>query len=414
MSDHPALSTRVAALRSSAVRDLLRDAHRPGMLSLAGGLPAPELFDVDGLRAASEATFAEVGRSALQYGVTEGQPALREALACWLGERGVSAAPDELVVTGGSQQALDLIARATLDPGDPVGVEAPGYLAALQAFALAGARLVPAAVDGQGACIDDWMTAERPPRVVYVVSNFGNPSGASLALDRRIALLRWAAARHVLVVEDDPYGELRVRGERLPSLHELARGIPGAAACCAYVSSLSKVVSPGLRIGFAVLPAWLLEGVARAKQAVDLHTSTLGQEIAARYLRSGRLADHLPRIRATYRDRLQALCDALRSTFGERIALTEPDGGMFVWARLCDGTDTARLLPFARERGMIFVPGTAFDPEGRPSAWLRLSFATTTPAGLREAVERLARAHGDLELQATKEIPSEQVVSEVG
>lgn len=410
------LARRVATMRSSAVRDLLHDARRPGMLSLAGGLPAPDLFDVEGLRAAADAALAEAPREALQYGTTEGDTALRALLAAGLRARGAAVADDAPLVTTGSQQALDLVARALLEPGDGVVVERPGYLAALQVFALTEARCVGVAGDAHGLRVDDLpeLAAEagRQDRasasraggrlkLAYVVTNFANPTGATLSLERRIALLEWAVRNRVFVLEDDPYGGLRVEGEHLPPLLALAERVPGAADWCGYVSSLSKILAPGLRIGYAVLPVWLRGPVVRTKQALDLHTSTLAQAIAARYLAGGRLEARMPAMREAYRERRDALCEALAAAFGDTLQLSRPDGGMFVWARFADGTDTTRLLPVARDAGMIFVPGEAFYDAAPDRATLRLSFATATPAQLAEAVSRLASAHRALRERAT-------------
>ncbi|MFO1301562.1 MAG: PLP-dependent aminotransferase family protein [Burkholderiaceae bacterium] len=388
------LARRVVAMRSSAVRDLLRDAQRPGMLSLAGGLPAADQFDVEGIGFAFAQAMREAPRQALQYGATDGQPSLRESLAALMAQRGAAVEPADVVVTAGSQQALDLLARALVDPGDRVALERPSYLAALQAFALSGARFVTVPADADGACVERLVADTGPaPKFVYLVTNFANPTGATLSLERRRALIGWALRRRVVLVEDDPYGELRVEGVAHPPLVALARETPGAEHWCAYVSTLSKVMSPGLRIGFAVLPRWLRDAVVRVKQALDLHTGTLAQEVADRYLRSGRLAQRLPQLRATYGARRDALCDALGARFGAALRFGRPEGGMFVWARFTDGTDASALLPAARDEGTIFVPGAAFyDHAPDPSA-LRLSFATLDPGQLAEAAERLARAH---------------------
>jgi DNA-binding transcriptional MocR family regulator len=391
------LARRVAGARSSAVRDLLHDARRPGMLSLAGGLPAPDLFDIEGLRDAMAGVMADGPCEALQYGTTEGEPALRALLAQGLRERGLAGLADDApLITTGSQQALDLVARALLEPGDGVIVERPAYLAALQVFALAQARCIGVPGDANGidvAALPRAVEGRAPARFAYVVSNFANPTGATLSLARRLAILEWAVANRVFVLEDDPYGALRVDGEQLPPLVALAARVPGAADWCGYVSSLSKVLAPGLRIGYAVLPAWLRAAVVRTKQALDLHTSTLNQAVAARYLATGRLAQRMPAMLDAYRARRDALCAALAQTFGGALQCSVPEGGMFVWARFTDGTDTARLLPLARDAGMIFVPGEAFYDDDPDRSSLRLSFSTATPAQLGEAVARLAAAH---------------------
>jgi 2-aminoadipate transaminase len=392
---NPPLSRRAQALKRSDVRDLLHHAARPGMISLAGGLPAAELFDVEGVRAAALAALDEAPADALQYGMTEGQPALRAALAAHLGARGIAARADDLVVTTGSQQGLDLVARALVDPGDTVVVERPAYLAALQALSLCGPRFASIGVDAEGGRVDQLAALEAGPRpkLVYVVPDFANPSGATMSAPRRLALARWAVRNEVFVLEDDPYGALRTRGEPVPSIVALAREVPGAERWVGQASTLSKTVAPGLRIGWLLLPGWLRDAVVRIKQAADLHTSSFAQEVAARYLASGRLPQRLERVRAEYARRCDALAGALREAFGDRLAFEPPDGGMFVWARFADGTDTRALLPLALERGTMFVPGDAFHVDDPDAATLRLNFSAASPERLREGVRRLADAH---------------------
>jgi 2-aminoadipate transaminase len=390
------LSRRARAMKRSDVRDLLRHASLPDMVSLAGGLPAPELFDVEGIRAATLEALDADPAAALQYGMTEGQPALREALVRVLAARGIAADADGLVVTAGSQQGLDLVARALLDDGDPVVVERPSYVAALQAIGLASPRWLSIGVDADGAQVEalEALPAALRPKLVYVVPDFANPSGATMSLARRRRLAQWAARHRVVVLEDDPYGELRTRGEAIASVVSLAREIPGASQWVGYASSLSKTVAPGLRVGWLLLPPWLHDAVVRIKQAADLHTSSFAQEIAARYLASGRLPAHLERIRAEYARRRDALVDALREGFGERLAFEVPEGGMFAWARFVDGTDTRALLPYALEQRVMFVPGDCFFVDAPDTASLRLNFSASSPQRLREGVRRLAAAHG--------------------
>jgi len=311
-----------------------------------------------------------------------------------MAQRGADVPPKRIVVTAGSQQAIDLLARALLDPGERVALERPSYLAALQAFSLSGAKFVALPADAEGAQLEHLFDPSTPrPKLVYLVTNFANPTGATLSLERRRALLDWAVRNRVVVVEDDPYGELRVRGAACPPLVALARDVPGAAHWCVYVSTLSKVLSPGLRIGFAAMPDWLRDAVVRVKQALDLQTGSLAQEVADRYLRSGRLAERLPQLRAAYRERRDALCEALAAGFGDALRFQRPDGGMFVWARFADGADASALLPLALDEGVIFVPGAAFYDEAPDLSTLRLSYATLAPAQLRDAVGRLSRAY---------------------
>ena len=392
------IAARLRGVPSSAVRDLLRYAQQPGMISLAGGLPAPDLFDVEGLREAADTVLTVSPAGALQYGMTDGQPALKAQLVDLMAARGVPVRDEHLVVTTGSQQGIDLLARVLLDPGDTVIVERPAYLAALQTFGLAQARFETVEGDEHGARVADLdaivervRAAGRAVKLVYLVANFANPSGATLSRDRRLELARFAARQKVFVVEDDPYGELRSFGEFVPSLLALARTVPGAEPWCGYLSTLSKILSPGLRIGWLALPPALANHVVICKQGHDLHTSTLTQEIAARYLASGRLAARMPVIRASYRARNEALAAALERHLGDRITYNRPEGGMFLWARIA-GVDASALLQAAIEQKMIFVPGASFFASAPDVSTLRLSFATPTPDQLDEAVRRLARA----------------------
>jgi len=389
------LSRRAAGMRRSDVRDLLRHAGEPDMISLAGGLPAASLFDLDGIRAATAAALEHSPAACLQYGMTEGQPALRTALVAHLADQGIAVDEAGLVVTAGSQQGLDLVARALLDEGDLAVVERPSYLAALQALGLNAPRFATIAVDAEGGCVDalDALPEAPRPKLVYVVANFANPSGATLSLQRRRRLVRWAARRQVFVLEDDPYGALRLRGAALPSLVELAREVPGAAQWCGYAATLSKVVAPGLRVGWLVLPPWLQEAVVRLKQAADLQTASFTQEVAARYLASGRLAGRLAGLRAEYGRRCDRLVAALQGAFGACLDVRAPDGGMFLWCRFTDGTDTRALLAHALRRRVMFVPGDCFFADDPDRSALRLNFSAADPDRLAEGVARLADAH---------------------
>lgn len=400
--------SRTAAVQPSAIRELLRDAQRPGMVSLAGGLPQAALFDVEGIRTATASVFERQPRMSLQYGATEGQESLQAALAAHMLKRGIRVDPASIQVTTGSQQALDLIARTFLDEGDCVALEVPNYLAALQAFDLRGARYlgIPAAADGADVeLLSAQLSAHRgpAPKLAYLVSNFANPTGASWSVERRLALLRWAVAHKVFILEDDPYGELRFAGVAAPPLWVLAQRMPGAAEWCGYASSLSKTVAPGFRIGWIVLPPPVASVATRIKQALDLHTSSFVQEIAARYLESGALERHLAVARQTYATQCEALCEALHSSLRDELLFGVPAGGMFLWCRFRERIDTGELLAYAREQGVIFVPGSVFHPGGGDSATLRLSFATCSPAQLREGVRRLT-----LGLQAYRQAHSEK------
>jgi len=393
------LAARLHGLRSSAVRDLLAHARAPGMISFAGGLPAPETFDVAGIRAAADAALGEA-HTTLQYGTTDGQPTLREALATLMTQRGCAAGAEDLIVTTGSQQGIDLLARILLDPGDTVIVERPAYLAALQVFALSQANVLGLEIDGDGArtarldALLDEARARgwRAPKLIYLVPEFGNPSGVRMSLARRRELLRWAATNDVLVIEDAPYAELHFDGPGPPALRTLAGEVHGAGNRVVQLSTLSKTIAPALRVGWIAAPAWLRGPAVLAKQSLDLHTSTLSQDIAAHYLRSGRLDAHLDSVRRHYAERCDALVCRLREQFGDRLHFEPPPGGMFVWARFEEPVDTAALLPHALERGVMYVPGEAFYAERPDTRTLRLAFATVDPDRISEGVTRLAAA----------------------
>ncbi len=376
---------------SSPVREILALTARAEVISFAGGLPAPELFDVAALRAAFAAALAD-GRAqrALQYSTTEGHLPLREALAARMQARGLSTRPDDVLVTTGSQQALGLAASALLDPGDVVLVEDPSYLAALQSFALAGARLVavPAGADGPDLDALAALVAEHRPKLLYVVPTFQNPTGRTISREGRAGLARLAGEVGLWLLEDDPYGELRYDGEALPSLGSF----PGAEDRTLAVSSLSKVLAPGLRIGWLRAPATLHRALTIAKQAADLHTSTIDQMAAATVLEAGGMDAHLDRVRATYRARRDALLGGLGAALPPGSRWNEPDGGMFVWARLPDGHDAAVLLRAALRHDVAFVPGAPFFAGEPDHATLRLSFTTHPPEEIADGLRRLAAA----------------------
>jgi 2-aminoadipate transaminase len=387
----PVLAQRLRGVASSPVRDLLALLDRPEVISFAGGLPAPELFDLAGLRAAFDAVLStDAGRRHLQYAPTEGNRELRTLVAQRLTGRGLPTAADDLLVTTGSQQALTLIATGLLDPGAVVAVEEPTYLAALQCFQLAGARVVPVASDDDGIDPDalaDVLARERPT-LLYLVPTFANPTGRTLPLERRAAVADLAARHGTWVVEDDPYGELRYRGVPVPAL----AAQPGAEDRVLHLGSFSKIASPGMRLGWLRAPAGLLRALTVAKQAADLHTSTIDQAAAAAYLAAVDLDAHLRELCAAYSARRDAMVGALPDALPDGSSWTDPDGGMFVWARLPGAVDTADLLQTALRHDVAFVPGAPFFAGTPDRATLRLSFTTNTPAQIAEGVQRLGSA----------------------
>ena len=401
MSTAPALSfaDRLNNVETSAIRELFKLLGKPGIISFAGGFPDSALFDVDGIRQASLAALEHDPGAALQYGATEGYGPLREQLAAFMAHKGVAdLRAEQLIVTTGSQQALDLLGKVLINPGDKVIVEGPTFLATINCFRLYGADLVSAPIDGQGADTDalERLIAEHRPKFVYIIPTFGNPSGALLSLARRKAVLEMAVKYQTLIVEDDPYGDLYFGEVPPPSLLALSSQVPGSRDLLVHCGSLSKVLSPGLRVGWMAGPAELLARATMCKQFSDAHTSTFAQATAAQYLQAGRMPATLDRVRQVYAQRAETMGDALRRELGDAIAFVQPEGGLFVWARLTGtggkGTDAAAFAKRAIERGVAFVPGMPFYCANGDPATFRLSFATAAEDKIRDGVARLAQA----------------------
>jgi len=380
-------------VRSSPVRDILELTQRDEVISFAGGLPAPEMFPAEQLADAfAQALAPSVAARALQYSSTEGDPELRALLAQRLAERGLPAEASEILVTTGSQQALTLVAIALIDPGDTVFVESPSYLAALQCFGFAGARLVAVPCDEDGVDTESLpeLIAAHSPKFLYVVPTFQNPTGRTLPQARRARLAEIAAENGLWVVEDDPYGDLRYDGEPLAPI----ASHPRARDRTVTISSLSKVLAPGLRIGWLRAPEQLLGPLTIAKQAADLHTSTVDQHAARTALAVADLEVHIARLCVEYRRRRDALLEGLAAALPAGSTFNRPDGGMFVWARLPERWDAAELLVAALRHDVAFVPGAPFfahDPDRRT---LRLSFTTHRPAEIAKGLARLRSATG--------------------
>ncbi|GAB2887824.1 aminotransferase-like domain-containing protein [Streptomyces mayteni] len=388
----PPLAGRVAAVGASPVREILALTARPEVISFAGGLPAPELFDAAAIRAAYDRVLAEAPRKVLQYATTEGDPALRASVAGRLGRRGLPTEVDELLITAGSQQALAILATALLEPGDVVLVEDPTYLAALQCFGFAGARVLPVPCDADGvdpAALERLIVAERP-RLLYLIPTFHNPTGRTMPAERRRAVAESAARHGIWLVEDDPYGELRFEGESAPWL----AAYPGVEDRAVLLGSFSKIMAPGMRLGWLRAPAALRRACVIAKQAADLHSSTVDQAAAARYLADSDLDAHLTRVRAAYRERRDALLAGLPAALPPGSTWNRPAGGMFVWAGLPAGHDATALLRTAIDHDVAYVPGAPFYAGPADPTTLRLSFTTHTPDEIAEGLRRLGRALG--------------------
>jgi DNA-binding transcriptional MocR family regulator len=391
-------ASRLDNVETSAIRELFKLLGKPGIISFAGGFPDSAMFDVEGLKEASQKALTEEPGGALQYGATEGYEPLRTQLSSFMKTKGVDVDPSGLIVTTGSQQALDLLGKTMISPGDKVIVEGPTFLATIQCFRLYGAQLISAPIDANGVKTDELekLIAEHKPKFVYLIPTFGNPSGAMLTLERRKKVLELAVKYQTLIVEDDPYGDLYFGEAPPPSILALSKEVPGSRELLAHCGSLSKVLSPGLRIGWMIAPPELLAKATMCKQFSDAHTSTFSQATAAQYLKSGRMPATLAHVREVYGQRAQAMGAALKRELGDAVSFTQPNGGLFFWARLTGANgklaDANELAKRAIEKLVAFVPGAPFFAEKPDVATLRLSFATADVAKIEEGVKRLGQA----------------------
>lgn len=390
---------RLNNVETSAIRELFKLLGKPGIVSFAGGFPDPAMFDVAGIQEASNKALTEEPGGTLQYGATEGYGPLREQLAAFMATKGAKdVAPENLIVTTGSQQALDLLGKTMISPGDKVIVEGPTFLATIQCFRLYGAELISAPIDAHGVKTDELekLIAQHKPKFVYLIPTFGNPSGALLSLERRKKVLEMAVKHQTLIVEDDPYGDLYFGEAPPPSLLALSAGVPGSRELLAHCGSLSKVLSPGLRVGWMIAPAELLAKATMCKQFSDAHTSTFAQATAAQYLKAGRMPNTLKHVRKVYGERANAMGAALKRELGDAIEFTQPQGGLFFWARLTGAggksKDAGEFAKKAIEKLVAFVPGAPFYASNPDLATLRLSFATADVAKIEEGVARLGKA----------------------
>ena len=396
---------RLNNVETSAIRELFKLLGKPGIISFAGGFPDSAMFDVDGITQAANKALTDEPAGALQYGATEGYNPLREQLAVFMGDRGdgrrensVTVSPDGLIVTTGSQQALDLIGKTLINPGDKVIVEAPTFLATIQCFRLYGAQVIGAPIDEHGVKADELeqLIAEHKPKFVYLIPTFGNPSGATLSLERRKKVLELAVKYQTPVVEDDPYGDLYFGSAPPPSILALSAQVPGSRDWLVHCGSLSKVLSPGLRVGWMIAPPALLARATMCKQFSDAHTSTFAQATAAQYLKAGRMPATLAHVREVYGERARVMGECLKRELGDAITFTQPGGGLFFWARLTGASgksqDAGEFAKRAIGQGVAFVPGAPFYAHDPDPATLRLSFATADVAKIAEGMKRLGQA----------------------
>lgn len=393
MSKSYHLADRIQQLQPSAIRELLKHSKMPGVISLAGGIPSAELFDKEGLAQATHNVLAQDVNDAFQYGLTEGNIGLREQLVGLCQQRGITTSADQLLITSGSQQALDLLIRALANPGDVFVVERPTYLATLQVLSLTEASVKSVGSDEHGMIVDELeaLLATTKIKAVYLVPTFGNPSGTTLSKERREKLVKLAAKHDFVIIEDDPYGAISFTEEREKTLFQTAAEM-GDHDSVVYTSTFSKILAPGLRIGWIVLPEWMKQKVAIVKQATDLHANSLSQSLVAAYLATGRLEPQIALIRDAYKQKCLALSRFMKEELDEHITFNQPQGGMFLWAKFRYDFDTTQWLKQTLEKGVVYVPGEFFFSDHADKRTLRFSYATATEEQLHEAVQRLKAA----------------------
>ena len=379
----------MSKMKSSAVREILKIAERPDIISFAGGLPAPELFPVDVIARAHAEVFAEEGAAALQYSTTEGWRPLREWLAARMSARGIQAVADRVLITSGSQQGIDLVGKVFLEPGDAVLVENPSYLAALQCFSGYEASLVGVDSDEEGLRIDQVEAAIKRvhPKLIYVVPDFQNPRGTSLSLERRRQLIEVSKRFQVPILEDDPYGELRYCGQRPPSLAALDQD-----GLVIYISTLSKTLSPGMRIGWVAACEEIIHALIITKQPADLHTSTIEQRAAIRAVNGFDYDAHIAGLCKVYGDRCNTMLDALERYFPVEAQWTHPEGGLFLWIELPRTIRGEDLLEDSLREHVAFVPGGPFFVDEGHDHFIRLNFSNQPPEIIEEGVKRIGSA----------------------
>ena len=394
-SDRYALRAR--GMTSSAIRELLKLIENPEIISFAGGLPAPEVFPAAEIEAAARRVLTDHAATALQYGATEGYLPLRELLVRHMARYGIEVTPANVLVTSGSQQALDLVGKLFVNSGDHILTEEPTYVGALQAFTAYQAQYLTVPIDEDGMrtdCLEEALRAG--PKFLYVLPNFQNPGGVTLSLERRWRLVELASRYGTPIVEDDPYGQLRYEGRHLPPLVRIdaehhgsaRRGHPYRGGVI-YLGSLSKTLAPGLRVGWIVAPGEVVARLVQMKQGMDLHTSTFSQMVVHEVARGGFLDRHVRRVREVYGARRDAMLAALERFFPPGVRWTRPQGGLFLWATLPEGCDTAELLKEALKEKVAFVPGAAFHPNGGGRNTMRLNFSYSRPEVIEEGIRRL-------------------------
>jgi 2-aminoadipate transaminase len=388
---------RAASVSSSAIRELLKVVQTPGLLSLAGGMPPPELFPIQAVQAACQHVLSERGREAMQYGITEGYAPLRQFVIEWMSRSGLQLDESNVLITSGGMQGLDLVGRLLINPGDPIIVESPTFLGALQTFTLNQAQFLPVPTDEEGILPAHLEAAlQKRPTLVYLVPTFQNPTGITLSARRRREIIELADRYQTPIIEDDPYSHLRFEGEEVSPLIRLdaeTRGSTGGGlqSNVIYVGTFSKILGPGLRVGWLVGPAVVIRQLTILKQGVDVHTGVLAQMIVHQVTQDDFLVGHVERLRTALRLRRDAMLDALERHFPPGVQWTRPEGGLFLWVTLPPEMDATELLTEAIKSKVAFVPGRPFYADESGQHTLRLSFSYPTPEQIQIAIERLGK-----------------------
>jgi 2-aminoadipate transaminase len=378
-------SDRANKMQPSFIREILKITQQPEVISFAGGLPSPATFPVDTMKAAFDHVLSTTGKVALQYGPTDGYMPLREWIADSLSTNGAKIVPEQVLMTSGSQQALDLLGKVLIDEGSKVLVETPSYLGALQAFSVYGPNMVSVETDEHGLVPQSLDKVAEGARLLYALPNFQNPTGRSLSVERRQQLVETCARLGVPLIEDDPYGALSYKGEPMPKM--VAMNPDGVI----YMGSFSKVLTPGIRLGYVVAPLPLVRRLELAKQAADLHTAQLTQMVVHHVVKDGFLDRHIPEIRTLYGNQCQVMLDAMEQHFPKEVQWTKPEGGMFIWVTLPKHMNAMELLDEALKQKVAFVPGAPFYANDPATNTLRLSFVTVPPERIRTGIEILAK-----------------------
>jgi 2-aminoadipate transaminase len=388
---------RTQYMASSAIRELLKLTEQPDVISFAGGLPAPEVFPVDEFREACDLVLMECGRQALQYGTTEGYLPLRELIAERSARYGIRVTPENILITSGAQQGLDLLGKIFINPGDRILVESPTYLGAIQAWRAYGAEFVTVPMDEHGMVTAELEEALRAgPKFIYVLPNFQNPTGVTLSLERRLRLIELADRYGVPIIEDDPYGQLRYEGEHLPTVVVLDGEQRDNCDHCyrgnvIYLGTFSKILAPGLRLAWVIAPPEVIRKLVQAKQGADLHTATFNQMVAYQVGKHGFLDEHVKLIRQVYGQRRDVMLQAMQREFPQEVRWTHPQGGLFLWGTLPAHINAADVLQAAIQQKVAFVPGEPFFPLGGGHNTMRINFSNANPENIREGIRRLGQ-----------------------